>query len=970
MKVMFSMWTFAALGLASDQEEDENFMLQVGAKSVLHTDEAFTDDRPKYKHPVVDLASILTTPRRRIPFDEYNAKTASYSMGPYSAKPRLNGANSEPEPTCTTGLFQVTSVDSCEQAGGARWRGSRHLPNYPFGCSDRIDSVHEGVWFNTAGGNWEDHGGFTGKVALVCSDVAGPLRTPPKAQSCDGKVCELEIFDPAHVDTVLEVASNANVPASLRGLWFMDGNPLADEVISLATTFEDVGHGTVVGNLPLDASNLIAQHDDEDGARLSQSGLATQLFYEFRCTFSGGNRDNVTSCQISPSAFGSPPIPAREPIFNWTMDMLSKDDDRHIMEDGENADEQLSFVRDSFIFGLQGSYILRRIVDQNGQRLQNNWNHYINKMQQADRRKLATLHNTQVVSEPHPLQPQFRMIGKALLAIAFPAETESVPSNSSLGFEIHEDLQYETVINRPGRCDDQTLVGGLKRAMELGVAMAISAGHETPMLGGLAAVLDHLIGVFTVEVWGMAYENGGSQPINPATDPFINRDSPLPYPANALLFTWAELLAILNGLVRLPLVQSPFHTDGNFTYYFLQKAEQNCGKIQPFASGPMIFNYDEAVAVLEDPTQKRGFYVATTKQHQQSFNLDSPLFLDSGSEQHNQFREILEITQFADAKVLDNTILAHLGGSAKPGAAIVDGMVSEQVIVQATFPAIMKALWGEFPGAETRAVAGYLSVGGIGVFGEIAHDLIMGVRMTPGEPSLTELLLNIRKTALQFAKGSPYGQRLKKSAEVQSYTSQFPGLFSSKPWNKALGYNTEIDHFIMNVQDAAMFAGLIGTSQLAARCVKYQHNDTAMKGLFEDDPERFIIESMRYEAAVRSVTALYKKDTDEVILGKNISFQADTPYQVVMASANRDPAVFQDPNKFNPSRSELGDMLSWNGRLKDVEAGNRTAAPRLCPGHCLSLKLGALVCASFMGSLQTLLESGKLSLGSDCTKFQ
>merc|ERR1719215_1437607 len=110
---------------------------------------------------------------------------------------------------------------------------------------------------------------------------------------------------------------------------------------------------------------------------------------------------------------------------------------------------------------------------------------------------------------------------------------------------------------------------------------------------------------------------------------------------------------------------------------------------------------------------------------------------------------------------------------------------------------------------------------------------------------------------------------------------------------------------------------------------------------------------MRYEAAVRSVTALYKKDTDEVILGKNISFQADTPYQVVMASANRDPAVFQDPNKFNPSRSELGDMLSWNGRLKDVEAGNRTAAPRLCPGHCLSLKLGALVCASFMGLADT-----------------
>lgn len=142
-----------------------------------------------------------------------------------------------------------------------------------------------------------------------------------------------------------------------------------------------------------------------------------------------------------------------------------------------------------------------------------------------------------------------------------------------------------------------------------------------------------------------------------------------------------------------------------------------------------------------------------------------------------------------------------------------------------------------------------------------------------------------------------------------------------------------------------------------------------MKVLFEEDPELFIIELMRYEAAVTSATLLYKEDTAEVIDGKRVAFQAGTPYQVVLAAANRDPTVFEDPNKFDPSRPNLGDQLSWNGRLRDVEARNRTAAPRLCPGYCVSLKLGALLCAGFMGSLDTLLEAGKLERGSECSNF-
>merc|ERR1712085_34062 len=46
-----------------------------------------------------------------------------------------------------------------------------HLPNYPEGCSDRRNHPsYGGVWWNTAtGGDWNQHKGFRGEVALVCA---------------------------------------------------------------------------------------------------------------------------------------------------------------------------------------------------------------------------------------------------------------------------------------------------------------------------------------------------------------------------------------------------------------------------------------------------------------------------------------------------------------------------------------------------------------------------------------------------------------------------------------------------------------------------------------------------------------------------------------------------------------------------------------------------------------------------------
>merc|ERR1740117_2781376 len=93
----------------------------------------------------------------------------TYNLGKYRSR---TGAASEPEPTCQSDATPVSSAASCESSATLlvkAWRGTVSLPNYPSGCSDRIEhKKHYGIWWNTAPGSWDAHKGFKGQVASVC----------------------------------------------------------------------------------------------------------------------------------------------------------------------------------------------------------------------------------------------------------------------------------------------------------------------------------------------------------------------------------------------------------------------------------------------------------------------------------------------------------------------------------------------------------------------------------------------------------------------------------------------------------------------------------------------------------------------------------------------------------------------------------------------------------------------------------
>ena len=116
-----------------------------------------------------------------------------------------------------------------------------------------------------------------------------------------------------------------------------------------------------------------------------------------------------------------------------------------------------------------------------------------------------------------------------------------------------------------------------------------------------------------------------------------------------------------------------------------------------------------------------------------------------------------------------------------------------------------------------------------------------------------------------------------------------------------------------------------------------------LPGLFKSNPTAFIKESVRVDAPVTSATCVFKEDTE--IDGINMSgcgkpgklcVKAGTMHQYVLSMANRDPAVFDNPNTFDPARPNLDKMLGWNGALDDP-----SKYPRICPGQELSVAVEA-----------------------------
>jgi cytochrome P450 len=450
-------------------------------------------------------------------------------------------------------------------------------------------------------------------------------------------------------------------------------------------------------------------------------------------------------------------------------------------------------------------------------------------------------------------------------------------------------------------------------------------------VGGSIFKIVQLFNEFNIWIWS----DGEDRPINPATDDNLFRNGPFWLPFTP---TWDEVRAA--GLMFALLPTLILTDGGNRTTWFNNAAWKTCWEPNPLAAGPMIFKYPQVQSRLHDPEQKRGYYTATAPQHPDFFHPEGPLFIDG--DRHKSFRRLLELAGFARRYHVD-------AGLVRAIPAVGDEAPSEADVAAAVGPLVMKGIWGTDPTPEAEeAMATYARFGKYAIFGKEIH------RFALGPTGIADSIKEASTRVTAWAKTTPFRYLLRRA--VVAHGPANPFFFDE-------------DRLLDDLTLATLFAGLVGTTDMVTKCVLYQQRDASHVAMFKENPERYLIELMRYDSAVTSVTELLREDQAMNLEGRNITLKEGTPAQLVLASANRDPTHWMRADDFDPARPDLKDTLSWNGRVEDVEARSLERAPRHCPGFCLSLKVGAAVCAKMMGSFDELQREGKvLQHGSGAVK--
>lgn len=426
-----------------------------------------------------------------------------------------------------------------------------------------------------------------------------------------------------------------------------------------------------------------------------------------------------------------------------------------------------------------------------------------------------------------------------------------------------------------------------------------------------------------VHMW---YKAAKTRPFNPATDEKLHRKTIFHPSAD-------NKMTIMALGTSLPAIQGT--GGGNRTLFFNNVAWSNCWEPVPMHYGPMIWKWSEVVPAMTDPEQKRGYYTATAEQDPDFFGKDVLIFLDG--KRHRAMRDMLEDLEFARTIPIDLKLVRDIPDR-------LDGK-NISVVVASVIPVLVNSLLGKPPSSEAFPdFLTYVEKCALMIFGSTINKAILKRAGT------TQLIMDSRKKMAKWSATTPWMMKL---LEAQK---KLPAEWRT---------TTLVEDFMSVVG----FAGLFGTATMINNCVKYQERDSAHKTMFEKDPARYLIELMRVDSSVTSVTDVLRKNTEFNLEGRKMILAPGTPRQLVLSTANRDPKHWHKPNVFDPNREDLGDTLGWNGKARDVEARDLDKAPRHCPGYCLSIKAGAAVCAKLMGSFERLEKEGKLGTDIQCTVF-
>ena len=189
-------------------------------------------------------------------------------------------------------------------------------------------------------------------LALI-SSTAAMAKDSPLLQS---KGWTMQEVSSDLVPTLMVPGSDADgLPERLQGIFWMDGNPNPDELISFANSNWNEEDKTLA--IKVYGPDVWSWHNDIAGRGLYELLLATELTYEFKFS------DDLTLMDITP-------------VINIAGHRLSPPE--FLVKFGSRYINDKLWLRDSAFLGRDvGSYNLRRVIDQNGVRDEKVWADYM-----------------------------------------------------------------------------------------------------------------------------------------------------------------------------------------------------------------------------------------------------------------------------------------------------------------------------------------------------------------------------------------------------------------------------------------------------------------------------------------------------------------------------------------------------------------------------------------------------------------
>ena len=349
----------------------------------------------------------------------------------------------------------------------------------------------------------------------------------------------------------------------------------------------------------------------------------------------------------------------------------------------------------------------------------------------------------------------------------------------------------------------------------------------------------------------------------------------------------------------------------------------------PWLNGVAQFSYEAVRNDQMNPKQQRGSYFGALKVGDPSSSdtmIPTPcmsawqLTISSDDPKHQRVRDILHSAapglKANKANKKESPPLLVLSAAIK--ASNIEDITSAQ-LVPIVGMNVFNRIFGELKDNEWEDELAEL----MGEFGDIGALCAVGIK-TSGWKRVGDVVDMVAKRI----DATTVGKEIRRQAE------------SGKPF-------IDGDSFINMLSFGFLFAGQGGTSHLTkSSLARIRSDPKKYTPMWNKSPRNFLLEQARIDPPVTSYTSLVDKDTTTKIMGKTMLIPKGTERQMFIVTANRDPSVFALPYLFNPDRTNLNKVLSWNAPVENVGI-SIAATPRGCPGHSVSLEVAIQIINQF-----------------------